>query len=694
MRNTILFRGKSGIANPLIWINVIISFLTFVGTEALHSQGCFEPFATKYQGGWHHNIMIRGDNSVVVWGNPTGMGGSRLSPTVVPNIVGIPVEVGAANTNAFQAIRTTEKLYFYGGTTIWNTGPILSGSFFRDVTSQLPEGVGISDIKRMVLSVNNVALITHSGDLYTKHIYHFATYGAGLNSNPNRKLWQKALLSNVEFFQAQTRTAIALTTNGQVYVWGENIRPGDGNIGVTLTVPTLVPATFYGNEKALQIATNSGNFYILTDKGVVWSWGNIGVSLGQGGTTHSVPMMVLNSQGTAPLDNITKIDAANEQGVSCIGLLDGDNQAYNLGANGFCMLQGCGNYPLPWKTVSPPFRDFVHGGHFTVGFRLNSCGPSGQYCYCGHRTSGSIGDGSSGSGSVSTYLCINSITNFECLNAAYDYGDAPASFHQAGGPAGGMNRTLRLGTDCKFSIGPDPVAPGQDNNGENGDGEEEDGLISEFPLIQEGDSASISLQVRVINQTFCDAYLYAWVDWNLDGQFSADEAALEIPIPHSSFPYTDYTVSLQSPGVLGSGGRAYVRFFLSKQQLVDDPSTSDIDERSFAVATDGEVEDYSFVIVPLPTELPSFSAQPQGSNNCFGTSVTLSVETTFESGLVTYQWRKDGEDLPGANQPTLEINPVTAEDSGSYTCVATNVVGSTESEPALLLAYFAAEFND
>jgi hypothetical protein len=672
---------------------IIAIWIFLLGTISLYSQGCFEPTATKYQGGWHHNIMIRGDNSVVVWGDPTGMGGSVLSPKLVPNIVGIPIEVGAGTSGAFQAIRTTEKLYFYGGTSLWNTSPVLPGTSFRDVTDQLPEGVSISNIKRMVLSNSSIALITKSGDLYTKHLFHFSVYGGGLTTTPNRKNWIKASINNVEFFQSHNEGAIALTTQNQVYVWGKGIRPGDGNVNVTLTTPALVPSSFYGNEKALQIATISNNFYILTDKGFVWSWGNAGISLGRGGTVNSVPMMVLNSQGTQPLADIIKIDAANEVGVSCVGFLDDNNQAYNLGANGFCMLQGCANYSLPWTVVGPPFRDFVHGGHFTVGFKLNSCGPSGQYCYCGHKVAGSIGDGSGGSGGLSTYLCINSPSNFECLNAAYDYGDAPASYHQEG-PGAGMNRTLRLGTNCKFSTGPTPVAPGEDNNGENGDGIEEDGLISEFPLVQEGDTAAFSLQVRVINQTFCDAYLYAWVDWNLDGKFSSEEAAEEIEIPHSPFPYTDYTVNFNSPGPLSSTGRTYVRFFLSKQQMIDDLSTLEIDERSISIATDGEVEDYSFIIVPLPTELPVFSMHPQGSNNCIGGSFTLSAGVTFESGVVTYQWKKDGQDILGANQANLVFDPVTMEDTGSYTCVVTNVVGSTESQPAFLFANNNAEFND
>jgi hypothetical protein len=106
-----------------------------------------------------------------------------------------------------------------------------------------------------------------------------------------------------------------------------------------------------------------------------------------------------------------KIDGANESGLSCIGFLNSDNTLFNLGENNSGMLSGSANYTCPLKVTSSLFRDFTYGGHYTVGFKLNSCG-EGLYCYCGHRINGSIGDGSTNSGFVSDYLCLKGIFEF------------------------------------------------------------------------------------------------------------------------------------------------------------------------------------------------------------------------------------------------------------------------------------------
>lgn len=51
---------------------------------------------------------------------------------------------------------------------------------------------------------------------------------------------------------------------------------------------------------------------------------------------------------------------------------------------------------------------------------------------------------------------------------------------------------------------------------------------------------------------------------------------------------------------------------------------------------------------------------------------------------VTYQWRKDGQDLPGATAESLRIGAVALADAGSYSVVVTNALGSVTSPTASL----------
>lgn len=64
-------------------------------------------------------------------------------------------------------------------------------------------------------------------------------------------------------------------------------------------------------------------------------------------------------------------------------------------------------------------------------------------------------------------------------------------------------------------------------------------------------------------------------------------------------------------------------------------------------------------------------------------SVRLTV-TADGSEPFTYQWRKDGVDIPGATSATLALANLTQSNSGLYDVVVSNAVGSTIAPPARL----------
>jgi hypothetical protein len=52
---------------------------------------------------------------------------------------------------------------------------------------------------------------------------------------------------------------------------------------------------------------------------------------------------------------------------------------------------------------------------------------------------------------------------------------------------------------------------------------------------------------------------------------------------------------------------------------------------------------------------------------------------------LTYQWRKNGVDIPGANRPKYVTPPTTLADNGSsFSVVVSNSVGSVTSRKAFL----------
>ena len=80
-------------------------------------------------------------------------------------------------------------------------------------------------------------------------------------------------------------------------------------------------------------------------------------------------------------------------------------------------------------------------------------------------------------------------------------------------------------------------------------------------------------------------------------------------------------------------------------------------------------------------DIPGISGQPQSVDACPGDSVSLSVQAINAS---SYQWQKDGVEIPGATSSTLAIGPVTHRDGGTYQVLLKNECGISKSQPAQL----------
>ena len=79
------------------------------------------------------------------------------------------------------------------------------------------------------------------------------------------------------------------------------------------------------------------------------------------------------------------------------------------------------------------------------------------------------------------------------------------------------------------------------------------------------------------------------------------------------------------------------------------------------------------------------NAQPQAQTVAAGASATLSVTATGGGGSsLTYQWRKDGVNVSGANASSYSITSAQASHAGSYTVVVSNTAGSVTSSAATL----------
>jgi|GEM_PF-4110009 len=80
--------------------------------------------------------------------------------------------------------------------------------------------------------------------------------------------------------------------------------------------------------------------------------------------------------------------------------------------------------------------------------------------------------------------------------------------------------------------------------------------------------------------------------------------------------------------------------------------------------------------------VPDILAQPQPQVACIGGSATLAV-TANGSGL-SYQWQKDGVDIPGATTATYQLSGLTGADAGDYSAVISNMCHDTHTDTVTL----------
>jgi subtilisin family serine protease len=91
----------------------------------------------------------------------------------------------------------------------------------------------------------------------------------------------------------------------------------------------------------------------------------------------------------------------------------------------------------------------------------------------------------------------------------------------------------------------------------------------------------------------------------------------------------------------------------------------------------------NYRVVAEGSQVPEILLQPKTQTAAAGTSVTLSVGARGAEPM-TYQWRFNEMDLPGANDPVLHLANLGPGQGGSYSVLVTNPFGSRTSQVAQL----------
>jgi len=118
---------------------------------------------------------------------------------------------------------------------------------------------------------------------------------------------------------------------------------------------------------------------------------------------------------------------------------------------------------------------------------------------------------------------------------------------------------------------------------------------------------------------------------------------------------------------------------------IDDVTMGDAGDYHVIVSNDCDVDGVQSDTATLTVNIgPTINGHPQHQVACDGDAeVSFSVTATGSDPL-SYQWRKDGVGIPGADSETYTIYDVDSADAGVYDVVVLNLCGSQVSDAATL----------
>jgi uncharacterized repeat protein (TIGR01451 family) len=135
-----------------------------------------------------------------------------------------------------------------------------------------------------------------------------------------------------------------------------------------------------------------------------------------------------------------------------------------------------------------------------------------------------------------------------------------------------------------------------------------------------------------------------------------------------------------SLGTLPPGMSARMNVYVSPQSTGVFTNTASVTINEYNLATSVSSQ---FAVNVFVVPAPIITTQPSSQLLNLGGLLHL-VVNAIASPNVRYQWRLNGDNIPGAIGPTYTVLALLAKDAGSYTVVVYDEFGATISEPALI----------
>jgi alpha-tubulin suppressor-like RCC1 family protein len=237
---------------------------------------------TAIMGGEHHNFALKSDGTVWAWGgNFVGqLGTGSFTNTDVPVQVSFPVSVTMLGGRGYHSLAVDMN------GTVWAWGWNTQGQLGHDTTGN-PCGPGFtnttcSNVPIPVLGISHPLTVTGGGFFSLAVMPDHTVMGWGSNTrgqlgdgsftNQPLPVAASSVLSHVVQLSAGWKHAVALTEDGHVWAWGDNLE-GEIGLGITTTQGISVPTQVPGLSGVVSVSAGDRFTGALKGDGTVWTWG-------------------------------------------------------------------------------------------------------------------------------------------------------------------------------------------------------------------------------------------------------------------------------------------------------------------------------------------------------------------------------------------------------------------------------------
>jgi len=217
-------------------------------TQVSGLQGITQIAATR-----RHNLALRSDGKVMAWGlNHDGQLGNGTrnngwSPTEVSGldrVVSIATGVASFGGNSFSGAVRDDG-------TVWTWGSGVSGVAGNGVANPSPDDPGgrnllpvqvqgLTNVKSLSLGFGHAAALMRDGTLRMWGHNGYGQIGIGATAEYHYRPMPVKGFTNVASVYLGSMRSFAVRTDGSFWIWGTSSSGGQGILGRTLRVPTLL----------------------------------------------------------------------------------------------------------------------------------------------------------------------------------------------------------------------------------------------------------------------------------------------------------------------------------------------------------------------------------------------------------------------------------------------------------------------